>query len=84
MKSLHQEVSIHTSLWAHCKHPAGKRKHFLCPRITCLPIERELMFPDGAYGCGRGAARAPAVPQGSVPPLARVSGIASHVQWHLE
>lgn len=50
----HREVSIHTSLWAHCKHPAGNRKHFLCPRITCLPIERELMFPDGAYGCGRG------------------------------
>lgn len=45
-----REVSIHTSLWAHCKHPAGKRKHFLCPRITCFPIEREFMFPDRAYG----------------------------------
>lgn len=29
-------------------------------------------------------ARAPAAPQGSVLTLARVSGIASRVQWHLE
>lgn len=28
-------------------------------------------------------ARAPAVPQGSVLMLARVTGIASHVEWHL-
>lgn len=29
-------------------------------------------------------ARAPAMPQGSVRTLARVSGIASHDEWHLE
>lgn len=29
-------------------------------------------------------AHAAAVPQGSAPTLARVSGIASHAEWHLE